>query len=171
MKKFISVVLVAIFTVSAAYAQQQQLKIGDYAPPVTGTTLKGDNIGMSSLRGRVVVVTFWSTRCEICRYEIPKLNAFAAKHDRSKVAFLALSTEDEAKISRYLTSFPFDFDIIPNSFGTLLQFADRDRSGNVNIGYPAFFVIDAGGKIQHRSSGYSKTAAVEAAVAKLVDRQ
>ena len=120
--------------------------------------------------GRVAVVTFWSTRCEICRYEAPRLNALAARFDRSKVAFIAFSTEDEAKIRRYLTSNPFDFSIVPDSFGTLLQFADRDGSGNVNIGYPAFFVVDAEGRIQHRSSGVSKTAAVESVISKLIGR-
>jgi peroxiredoxin len=169
MKNLVSLLLAIAFAASAALGQQQ-LKVGDFAPPLTGTTLKGDSLEMGHTRGRVTVVTFWSTRCEICRYEIPKLNAMAARFDRAKVAFLALSTEDEAKIRRYLTSFPFDFDIVPNSFGTLLQFADRDRAGNVNIGYPAFFVIDAAGKIQHRSSGYSKAAAVESAVAKLLGR-
>jgi peroxiredoxin len=168
MKKFISLMFIAAIAASTALAQQQELRVGDPSPAFTGTTLSGNNVDVASLRGRVTVVTFWSTRCEICRYEIPKLNTLAAKFDRSKVAFVAFSTEDDAKIKRYLTSFPFDFEIVPNSFGTLLQFADRDRSGNVNIGYPAFFVLDAAGRIQHRSSGFSKTSAVEATVSKLI---
>lgn len=169
MKNLISLLFVVVLAASAA-AAQQQLKVGQSAPVFSGTTLNGESVDTAGLRGRVAVVTFWSTRCEICRYEAPKLNALAARFDRSKVAFIAFSTQDAATIRRYLTSNPFDFSIVPDSFGTLLQFADRDRSGNVDMGYPSFFVIDADGKIQHRSSGVSKTAEIESAVSRLVRR-
>jgi hypothetical protein len=63
---------------------------------------------------------------------------------------------------------PFKFQVVPDSFGTLLKYADRDRAGNVNIGYPAYFVLDRDGRVQHRSSGYDKIGALNSAIGRLV---
>jgi peroxiredoxin len=52
------------------------------APEVRFTTLAGERIATSDLRGRVAVVSFWSTSCAICLKEMPQLverhRAFAA---------------------------------------------------------------------------------------------
>ncbi len=90
------------------------------------------------------------------------------RFDRSKVVFLALSMENEEKITGYLKKIVVRSQVVPNSFGTVLQYADRDRTGSLDMGFPAYFVIDQAGKVQHRSSGYDKTAGIEAAISKLV---
>ena len=36
------------------------------APGVTFTSIKGEKLATSALRGRVVVVNFWATDCAVC---------------------------------------------------------------------------------------------------------
>jgi len=79
--------------------------------------------------------------------------------------------ENENKIAGFLQRNPFSFEIVPNSFGTVLSYADRDKNGNLDMGFPSFFVIDQDGLIQHRSSGYDKTSALDAAINRLVARR
>ena len=158
--------LLSFLTISAA--AQKSLKVGSAAPAFMGTSLDGKAIDLSDLRGSVVVVTFWSTRCQICHHEIPKLNRFAGQYDPTRVVFLALSMESEEKISAYLKYSPFNFQILPNSFAVVLKYADRDRNDNLDMGFPSFFVIDQRGLVQYRSSGYDKTAALDTAINKLV---
>lgn len=167
MNRLISIVAIIVIFTMAAFPQQS-IKIGSAAPAFSGALMDGSPVELSELRGRVVVLTFWSTRCAICHHEIPKLNAMASRFDPSKVVFLALSMENGEKISGYLKNNPFKFQIVPNSFGTVLQYADRDRSGNLDMGFPSFFVIDRSGVVQYRASGYDRTGTLDSAIAKLV---
>lgn len=43
------------------------------APDVVFTTLRGERIALSDLRGRPVLVTFWASNCRQCREEMPSL--------------------------------------------------------------------------------------------------
>ncbi len=147
---------------------QQMMRPGDAAPDFTMTPLQGRELRLSELRGRVVVVTFWSTRCSICHAERPSLNQMAARLRRQNVEILAISTESEDTIVRYVRNNPVDLTIVPNGFGVVLQYADRDSSGRLDMGYPAFFVIDGDGILRHRSSGWGKAATIEASVTKLL---
>ena len=158
--------LVVFATITAV--SQNNVKVGSAAPQFSSTAIDGKTYDLASMRGQVVVITFWSTRCIICQSELPKLDRMMSRYDGRKVQFLALTPEDESRVRYYLSLNRVASTILPNSFGTLLQYADRDREGYVNIGYPAFFVIDQQGVVQYRASGYDKTAALSSAVDKLL---
>jgi len=169
MNRILTIIALSVIFTTAAFAQQS-IKIGSPAPAFSGTMLDGSPVNLGDLSGRVVVMAFWSTRCAICHHEQPKLNAMTTRFDPSKVVFLALSMESEEKIAGYVKYNPLKFQIVPNSFGTVLQYADRDRSGNLDMGFPSFFVIDQAGVVKYRSSGYDKTGPLDAAIAKLVSK-
>ena len=158
------------FILSMAFSSfsQSALRIGSIAPEFTGTSTNGTRYDLAELRGKVVVLTFWSTRCEVCRVELPLLDRVVGQYDPKDVLFLALTTEADEKISFYLSSHPFRFTTITNSFGTLLQYADRDKAGAVNMPYPSFFVLDQKGRVQYRASGYDKTDGLNSALRQLI---
>jgi peroxiredoxin len=43
------------------------------APAVVFTSLTGQKIPLSALRGKVVLVNFWATSCNICVHEMPQM--------------------------------------------------------------------------------------------------
>ncbi|MBM3154833.1 MAG: TlpA family protein disulfide reductase [Chloroflexi bacterium] len=49
------------------------------APDFTLQTTNGETITLSKLRGRPVILTFWSINCQACRQQEPYIQAF---HDR-----------------------------------------------------------------------------------------
>lgn len=49
------------------------LKPGDAPPDRLGTTQRGQDVTVASLRGKVVVISFWATWCGYCMEEIPDL--------------------------------------------------------------------------------------------------
>lgn len=165
-RSILAIAFTVLLTVGAF--AQQSIKVGSEAPAFSGTAMDGSPVELRSLEGKVVVMTFWSTRCLICHNEMPKLNAMTTRFDPSKVVFLALSMENEERIAGYLKKNKVSSQVVPNSFGTVLQYADRDRTGSLDMGFPAYFVIDQAGKVQHRSSGYDKTSGIEAVIGKLV---
>lgn len=136
------------------------LSFGQNNKPVaenfSAVSISGETINLESLRGKVVVLTFWSTRCDICKSEIPKLNALVKNYKGKDVIFLALTADNSAKVENFLKSKPFNFNIVPNSFGVLLKYADKDRAGNINMGFPAHFLLNQEGEIVLRTNGFDK---------------
>lgn len=134
----------------------------------TGISMKGETINLESLKGKVVVLTFWSTRCEICKNEIPKLNALVKNYQNKDVVFLALTADNPAKVENFLKSKPFNFNIVPNSFGVLLKYADRDRAGNINMGFPAHFLLNHEGEIVLKTNGFDKAEMLNSQINRLL---
>lgn len=131
-------------------------------------SITGQNFELSSLKGKVVVMTFWSTKCAICHNEIPKLNQLAAQYQGKDVVFLALTMENTAKVEAYLKKMPFNFNILANSFGVVLKYADKDGQGNINMGFPAHFLVNQNGEIELKNSGFDKTSILNAQIEKLL---
>ncbi len=168
--RILPIILLTLTLVVSAFAQQS-LKTGSMAPAFAVGGMDGNTYDLNDYRGKVVVITFWSSRCAICHEEIPKLNRLAANYRNQNVVFLALTMENEAKVSAYIKNTPFDLIILPNSFGVVLQYADRDRAGNIDIGFPAYFLVDQTGGIQMKTSGWDKTAGLNSQISKLLASQ
>jgi peroxiredoxin len=167
MRKILSI-LALVLIVTASVVAQQVLKPGEVAPAFSGQALDGTLYDLDRLQGKVVVLTFWSTRCAICHSEIPNLNRIAERYRGKDVVFLAVTMDNEAKVNPYIKRNPFNFHILPNSFGVMLKYADRDRAGNINMGFPAHFLISRRGTIALRTDGWDKAANIDSQISRLL---
>jgi len=167
MKKLVLTAIFISLLVISGYSQTA-LRVGTNAPVFTAASMDGTQLDMNELRGSVVVLTFWSTKCYICQQEFPKMNEVVRSYDGQKVVFLSLTMENETKVEGFLRSNKIASTIVPNSFGVLLQYADRDKRGYLDMGFPSYFVIDQQGILQHRSSGYDKTAQLSTTINNLI---
>ncbi|MBX3242910.1 MAG: TlpA family protein disulfide reductase [Acidobacteria bacterium] len=159
---------IVILALSICAAAQQQLTVGAEAPAFSAEYLNGKPLELNDLKGKVVVMTFWSTRCLICHNEIPKLNRMADSYKGRDVVFLALTMENESIVSPYIKKNPFRFDIVPNSFGVVLKYADMDASGRIRMGFPSYYLIDRKGKINLRADGWDKTSNIDTRISQLL---
>jgi hypothetical protein len=50
----------------------------------------------------------------------------------------------------------------------ILQYADRDREGNINIGFPAYFLLDQNGQVRAKMSGWDKTENLDSQISRLL---
>ncbi|NOT46622.1 MAG: TlpA family protein disulfide reductase [Acidobacteria bacterium] len=161
--------LILILSLTAAVAlAQQSLKPGTQAPDFNAEALDGKVYNLSQLQGKVVVLTFWSTKCAICHSELPKLNEVARRYKDKDVVFLAATMENQVKIEPYLKKNQFEFNILPNSFGVVLKYADMDRNGTINMGFPSYFLINRHGTIALKSDGWDKTARLDTQISQLL---
>ena len=166
MRNILFILLSLVLAVSAS--AQQALKPGDAAPNFVNQALDGQTYSLNQLQGKIVVLTFWSTRCAICHAEIPKLNQGVQHYKGQEVVFLGVTMDNEVKVDPFIRKNPFNFSILPNAFGIMLQYADKDRDGNINMGFPANFLIDRHGRVAARTSGWDSAQNVDAEVGKLL---
>lgn len=164
----LALLLTLSFIFAATASAQQNLQIGQAAPNFAAQSLDGQTVNLNELQGKVVVLTFWSTKCAICHSEIPKLNQVVDRYKGKDVVFLALTMENEAKVNPYLKRNPFNYTILTNGFGVVLKYANMSKDGSINMGFPSYFLINKQGAIELRSEGWDKTQNLDAQISKLL---
>lgn len=167
MKLLATIALVFAFS-AISFGQQQ---VGVQAQNFNQTSMQGDEVELDKLKGKVVVITFWSTKCQICVSEMPKLNKMVDSYQGQDVEFLAVTMNRQSIVEKFLQKKTFKFNILPNGFGTVLKYADRDSSGRLNMGFPAHFVVDQSGKVVLKTAGFSQTEKLESTVKRLLDSE
>jgi len=161
--------LIVVFFLSAISVFAQSNKATKpLAETFSATALDGQTYDLAELRGKVVVVSFWSTRCAICHSEIPKLNQLVETYKNKDVVFLGLTMENPNKVKAFLKKTSFDFKILPNSFGVVLKYADKDGDGSVSMGFPAHFLINQKGEIELKTNGFDKSVMLDSRINQLL---
>jgi peroxiredoxin len=155
MKHYILIFLFSICLFSIPIAANPDDK--PIAENFTVTTLEGKQISLEGLRGKVVVLAFWSTGCPICEKEIPKFNEIAEKYAGKNVVFLGLTREKGVKVAEHLKKKPFKFTVVPNSGEVMLRYADKNPDGSFSIAYPMMYVINQKGEIELKTNGRNKS--------------
>src|ERR1700747_1922795 len=56
---------------------------------------KGAPVKLSSLRGRVVLLDFWATYCDVCNVEIPWYIEFENKYKESGLSVVGVSVDED----------------------------------------------------------------------------
>lgn len=160
--------LILTFVLAASALAQQNLQPGQPAPDFAATTIDGRPVTLKDLQGKVVVLTFWSTRCAICHSEFPKLNQVVQRYAGKDVVFLAPTMENAAKVQPYLQKNQISSTVLTNGFGLVMKYADLSKDGAIKMGFPAYYVIDKNGQISHRAEGWDKTQHLDSRISKLL---
>ncbi|RNL62279.1 TlpA family protein disulfide reductase [Nocardioides marmoriginsengisoli] len=73
-----------------------RLPVGERVKPgeVSGTTLDGEEVSLSSYAGKVIVINVWGSWCPPCRAEADELAAAANEVMPKGVVFLGINTRD-----------------------------------------------------------------------------
>ena len=128
------------------YGKRAYYKKGEKIAPFKFTDIQGRFLSSDSLKGKIIVLNFWSISCSPCIAKMPELNNLVAKMKGKDVVFIApavLSPKD-VLINSFLPKHPFDFRVIP---------IDID---NYSIStFPTFVIIDRNLKVVESSSKMS----------------
>ncbi len=124
------------------------------APRIDGKTVEGKSFSLSSLRGKVVLVLYWSTGCAVCRDKMPELRTNYEGWANQPFELVAVNTD--ARVQDML-----DYEnIISRTVPTKQRFVQLwtgDASYRDNLGkhaqLPAAYLIDKSGKIVERYVG------------------
>ncbi len=114
-------------------------EVGAVAPDFTLANLNGASVGLSELRGQVVLINFWATWCVPCRVEMP---AIQARYNDGDFAVLAVNFDESAeKVRAFADELGLDFPILLDPGGKIQELY-RVR------GYPSSYFVDTNGVIQ-----------------------
>lgn len=90
--------------VTEAYPQPPE--VGQPAPALHFDkmlqTPEGTKVDWASLRGKVVVLEFWSTKCRPCIQWLPHLNKIEKKFHDKPIVFISITDDDEKTVRRFL---------------------------------------------------------------------
>lgn len=134
------------------------------APDFAVTTLEGEVIRLSELRGQVVLVNFWATWCAPCRLEMPGFQKVWEDYRDRGVVILGLSVDrgDRSQVERWVgdrqITYPIGF-----ATGQVVR-----AYGGANV-LPTSLLIDRDGRIVHRVEGFYAAPALRAALRRLLD--
>jgi len=143
--------------------------VGQQAPDFTAKDMAGNEVSLSKLRGKVVVLNFWFVRCHACVEEMPELNQTVENFKNKGVEFLALNFDKRDETQWFLENkAQFDYQIIPEAQGIFDQYGIQPC--------PVSIVIDPNGTIvsadmsyeAHEQLSYKKLqAAIQLALSKV----
>ena len=132
-------------------------------PTFAATTLGGDSVSDSTLRGRVVLVNFWATWCLPCRAEMPLLQAMANRHGNAGLVVLGFSVDRAGPdvVSSFLRERNITYPVAIVGRGVETAF------GGVQ-GYPTSVLLDRTGRVRYKVVGPLAMASLEPAVRRLL---
>jgi thiol-disulfide isomerase/thioredoxin len=119
---------------------------GDLAPDFNGTTLDGEIVQLSDLRGKTVLVNIFASWCGPCRAEAPHL----VEVDNllgEDVVFVGLNLQENVSaVEGFKQDFGIDFPLVLNEDGRLTEIYKP-------IGLPTSWFIDPNGIVRYVHAG------------------
>lgn len=140
------------------------LDTGNIAPNFETTTLAGEEVSLTDMRGQIVLVNFWGTWCGPCIREMPDLQNVYDTYAEDGFTILALATrgdtaEDVAEFrDRFDLTFPLivdEGDVISDDYGIISR--------------PSTFILDQDGVIVFRNFGPVVESQIVAVIQDLLD--
>lgn len=130
-------------------AASEAAVLGTFDYSGTVKTLDGNEVMMSTFKGKAVFINFWASWCPPCIAELPNIQRLCGTmKGNDDIAFLMISTEDAKNIRAFMDQRRYDFPVyvakneLLNAFGV--------------TAYPATFVLNRSGGILFKHMGAAK---------------
>ena len=137
--------------------------VGQPAPDFTATAFDGSTVTLSSLRGKVVLINFFASRCTSCAHELPAIQAEYVAHREQGFTVIGVNTLENGDGRAFYRSFGLSFPAVsdpgqPGPIGGVYH---------VTNGLPASVFIGKDGRIDLIIPGEITAATVESELRKL----
>ncbi len=110
--------------------------------------LDGQDLNMTEVKGKVVVLNFWATWCPPCVAEMPSLQRLYETLKDEGVEFVCVSGEEQDTVQKFVQEKGYTFPIY-----TMEAERPEDFRGR---GIPTTFILSKDGKIAFRHVGSAK---------------
>ena len=132
------------------------------APDFTLPQLDGQDLRLSSYRGKVVLLDFWASWCEPCRVETPHLIELQQKYGDRGLEIIGVSMDDSSDPARtFYQKFRMNYPVVMGNANT------GELYGGV-LGLPIAFLINKDGRIYAKHIGATDPAVFEKEIVTLL---
>ena len=139
------------------------------APAISGTTIGGQRLSLSTYRGETVVLNFWGSWCAPCRAEAPALAQLARKLAPDNVRFVGIDIRDQPDGAQaFMQTFNVDY---PSLSDPADEIALEFHSTVPPAAIPTTLVIDSSGRIAARIFGASSYANLQTLISKVIGQR
>jgi len=133
-----------------------------FAPDFALPQLDGQELRLSSYRGKVVLLDFWASWCEPCRVETPHLIELQQKYGDRGLQIIGVSMDDSPDPARvFYRQYHMNYPVVMGNAKT------GEEYGGV-LGLPIAFLIDRDGRIKAKHIGATKPEVFEKDIASLL---
>ena len=143
----------SLLLVSGCSKEEKGVVFGK-APDFSLKNLEGEEIALSKLRGKVVLLDFWATWCGPCRESIPHLIDLYKTYQPKGFTIIGMSVDkenEEAALRRFVKSMDIPYSVVLSPESLARQYGIS--------GIPTTFLIDREGKILEKIVGFNGTIA------------
>jgi thiol-disulfide isomerase/thioredoxin len=119
------------------------------------TELTGQQLQLSTYRGKVVLLDFWATWCDPCRKEIPQFVQFQSKYGSQGLQIVGIAMDDgPGPVREFYKKFKMNFPVV---------MAKGNVAGHYGgiFGLPVAFVIGRDGRIYAKYIGAVDVSKIE----------
>jgi cytochrome c biogenesis protein CcmG/thiol:disulfide interchange protein DsbE len=159
----ISLLAVALFCASSLPSASARTLLHKPAPPFVRNDLQGHPIDLNTLRGHVILLTFWATWCAPCQVEMPHFVDWQDRFGSQGLQIIGVSLDDEEAPVRALTAQR------GVNYPVAMGDAKLARAWGGILGLPVTFLIDRQGRVAARFKGETDLAVMEGALRRLLD--
>ena len=132
------------------------------APDFSLPDLAGQQLNLSSYRGKVVLLDFWATWCDPCRREIPQFVELQDKYGSQGFQIIGVSMDDGPDPVRdFYQRFKMNYPVVMGTAKT------GELYGGV-LGLPIAFLIDRNGRIAAKHIGATDVSVFEKEIVALL---
>ena len=138
----------AAYNDAAAVQSSPASGAGERAPAFSLKDLSGNEVYLSSFRGRTVLLNFWATWCPYCRKERQHLNSLHREYkDRGLVIISIATDKSTGTVRNFMKNNPSDFIVLPDD--------NKKTAASYKVrGLPTSFLIDREGMIRQKFVGF-----------------
>jgi thiol-disulfide isomerase/thioredoxin len=138
--------IAAVFFAIHAW-QTRDLPIDEAAPATALPLLGGAGLQSAIGEGQAGIVYFFAPWCAVCRVSIGNLDDLVADGRVAWATVVALDYADETEVAAFIERTGVSLPVLMGDRGTAVDWSVP--------GFPTYYVIDAEGRIDSRSVGYS----------------
>jgi peroxiredoxin len=142
------IVAAVLLAGTAAFAQDALYKTGDTVRPFVAADLADKEVSLADLKGKVVLLNFFSTRCANCAKEAPRLEKEIWQAEKAKGLVVVGITKGTAGAKEFRTKHGVSYPIWVDKEGTAFETFVGDKYVPYNV------VIDKEGTVRYANFGF-----------------
>ena len=147
MKRYLTSVIMGFVLLGLLGMAGRPPLVGAPAPDIALKDLQGQEVKLSDLRGKIVLLNFWATWCKPCKEEMPAMQASYEKlRDQGFVVLAVNELEDVEKVAEHIRTHGHTFLVV-------MDHDNRVANQYGVLGLPSSFLIDRQGIVREHIFG------------------